>query len=57
MCHIRKESKGNNTIIFIKLQEFNSKIRAIAIKYKYLFLPLLCTLVYCINKALKPLNS
>ena len=57
MCHIRKESKGNNTIIFIKLQEFNSEMRAIAIKYKYLFLPLLCILIYYINKALKLLNS
>ena len=57
MCRIRKESKGNNAIIFVKLQEFNSKIRAMAIKYKYPFLPLLYTLVYYINKALKLLNS
>ena len=57
MCYIRKKSKENNTIIFIKLQEFNSKIRAMAIKYKYLFLPLLYTLVCYINKALKLLNS
>ena len=57
MYHIRKESKGNNTIIFTKLQEFNSKMRAMAIKYKYPFLPLLYTLIYYINKALKPLNS
>ena len=57
MCCIRKESKGNNTIIFIKLQEFDSEMRAMAIKYKYPFLPLLCMLVYYINKALKLLNS
>ena len=57
MYYIRKESKGNNAIIFIKLQEFNSKMRAMAIKYKYLFLPLLYMLIYYINKALKPLNG
>ena len=57
MCYMRKKSKGNNTIIFIKLQEFDSEIRAMAIKYKYLFLPLLYTLIYYINKALKLLNS
>ena len=54
---MRKESKGNNTIIFVCLQEINGKMGAIAIKDKYLFLSPLYTLIYRLNKALKLLKG
>jgi hypothetical protein len=57
VCYIRKESKGNNTIIFIYLQEINSKMGAILIKDKYLFLSPLYILIFCLNKALKLLKG
>jgi hypothetical protein len=54
---MRKESKGNDTIIFACLQEINGKMGAMAIKDKYPFLSPLCTLICRLNKALKLLKG